>query len=390
MQKLILILVLSATGLFGQDNPMFDSLEYFQRNKIKVIHCKTESWYYADPFKEWSISFDKDAKTKKYQSFVYWDRDTFPLAKAISASLSNPQSFSFDDYSGYSADGESFTEIKHIFDSRNRLIKKVMLQKNTKALSTYGFRFSDSTSSTNPVNNEFVTTTNFYYADTTNKLSKIVEESPYHIEEAKFYYEKILLSMKTITDSNKLDHKIGFETVSYDYYPDRKLRRETRRVASDNCPGVYGRTECYGSVEFKYDTEFPNDSTPIPGIPYVPLITIKNNRNTELYAYIWAFPDKGNKDQHSDRFSSDIRLDSTYEIVWDPRPDRKYITQIKKNWSPIIKKEDYKGFEIIVYANPNPNKSEPFYPEKAEIIFKEKVMIESLFKKPRMITIKNK
>lgn len=386
MKKLILFLTFLTSGLFGQNNPMFDSLDYFQRNKIKTIYCKTESWWYRGPFRGWSISFDKEAKTKKYHSFVYWDTDTSELVKAISAQFSQPQKFDFNDYSGYSNNGDSYTEIKHFFDHKKRLQKIIMIQKRSRAVSTYGFRFSDSTASTSEVNKEFMTTTNYYYSDTaSNKLKRIVEESPYHVEETNFYYEKYLLTLKTITDSNKLDHKINFETFTYDYYPDRKLKRETRRVASENCPGIYGRTECYGSTEFTYDTEFLNDSTPIPGIPYVYLLSIKNKLNNEVYIELRGHNAKTKTSEIIMDIFPRLRPDSTYELVFDPRPDHKVIYPAKKRFYTSFDRMKYTEIEINVYVAQS--RDQVFNHEKAETLYHEKVSVESLFKKKKEITI---
>lgn len=389
MKRLSIIFILLTSGLFGQDNPMFDSLDYFQRNKIKTIHCKTESWWYRGPFKEWSISFDKDAKTKKYHSFVYWDSDTSGLVKAISSNVSNPQNFNFDDYSGHSPNGESFTEIKHIFDNKKRLQKKIMVQKNSNSVSTYGFRFSGSTSSTDEVNKEFITSTNYYYSDTaSNKLKRIVEESPYHIEETNFYYEKFLLTLKTITDSNKIDNKIKFETISYDYYPDRKLKRQTRRVASDHCPGIYGRTECYGSTEFKYDTEFLNDSTSIPGIPYVYLLTIENKLKNEVHVELTGHNSKTKTSEKIMDIFPRLRPDSIYELVFDPRPDHNNIYPAKKSFYAPFDRKKFTDIEINVYVAQS--RDHVFDHANAETLYNEKYTVESLFKKKKVIKIVKK
>jgi hypothetical protein len=96
MKRLIVILTLLTSGLFGQDNPMFDSLAFFERNKIKTIHCTAPSWWYSPPFKSWKISFDKTKKTQSYHSYI--PRYTSnKMAKAIASAEPTSWNFKFRD-----------------------------------------------------------------------------------------------------------------------------------------------------------------------------------------------------------------------------------------------------------------------------------------------------
>jgi hypothetical protein len=383
---LAVILIFSASNLFGQFNPMFDSLDYFERNKIETIYCKANSWWYASPFKSWEISFNKEKKTKTYHSYVVWDT-TIKWASAIATAEPASLDFKFRDTIIKAGEDGTNTEIKHVFDSKKRLQKKLVINNNFPVELLDGFRYSDKDTigSSSGVSKAHVTSTTYYYMDTSSKkIKKIITESPYHIKETNFYYEKFLLSMITELDSNKNSQVVDFEVIRYDYYPDRKLKRETRRVATEYCPGIAGHASCEGSIEYKYDTEFPNDSTPILGIPYQPLLTIENKLSYELWVEIWGYSGKDRRRQFSERLYSD----SNYVIAFDPRPDRKYILQLKKNWSPVVSRDKYEGFEIIVYSNPN--KKIPFETATGEILLVEKHKIEPLFKKPKTITVKNK
>ncbi len=49
---------------------------------------------------------------------------------------------------------------------------------------------------------------------------------------------------------NKIDKSISVDTFLYEYYPDKKLKKETRKVKNSRC-----KTNCEGTIEYKYDTE---------------------------------------------------------------------------------------------------------------------------------------
>ena len=78
----------------------------------------------------------------------------------------------------------------------------------------------------------------------------MMTESPYHIEERKFYYDNNLLIKRIGTDSNKISHKITINTFLYEYYNDKKLRKEIRKVSDTHC-----KSDCEGIIEYKYDTD---------------------------------------------------------------------------------------------------------------------------------------
>ena len=219
-KKLSIIFIFVSFNLFGQDNPMFDSLDYFLRNKIRNIYFDISTWYYAPSFSSFKITFDKKSLTQNGVSFSF--RDTV-ISK-----------------------GQGFNDtIKYIYDNKRRLIKKLVT--STTTVSKQNEILNSRPSDRAP----YLTTTTYFYSDSsTKRLKKTVTESSSYIEERNFYYDKYLLSVRTSLDSNKIDHKVTFETTTYDYYPDKKLKKETRRVASDRCPD-----NCEGTIEYKYDTD---------------------------------------------------------------------------------------------------------------------------------------
>ena len=128
---------------------------------------------------------------------------------------------------------------RNYFDKHKRIIKSVAV-----ALAR------ENPNSIAKIEREVYTRTYSYADSTKNKIKKIVWETPYFIEEKNFYYDKYLLSLRTTLNYNKITKKTYFETTSYDYYPDKKLKRETRRVADNECPG-----NCVGVIEYSYETE---------------------------------------------------------------------------------------------------------------------------------------
>jgi hypothetical protein len=381
MKRISIILIFISSSLFGQDNPMFDSLDYFQRNKIKTVHCQTNSWWYAPPFKNWKISFDKDTKRIKYNSFVF-DDTTSSMAKSFSSESSGGWDFRFNDTIIKNEKGLPNDTIRYVFDNNKRLSKKVVISTTPKHSNSIHSKINSA-----GVRVPHITTTTYFYADASSKrLKKKITESPYYIEEDSYYYDKYLLSIRTSLDSNKLDHKVKLETTVYDYYPDKKLKKETRRVASDHCPGIVGGTTCEGIIEYKYDTEFKNDSTPsgIKPIPYITLITVENKRKSDVYIEVYGYP-SDNKGKVSTWLVPHIATDSTYEIIFDPRPE--YGIHPRKQdtfWS--YKKDKFTSFEILVF--PKPEKYVSYTDQPKDILFSEKIKIEPLFKQPRTIQIK--
>jgi hypothetical protein len=232
---------------FGQDNPMFDSLDYFQRNKIRTIHCETNSWWYALPFKKWQLSFDKKTNVVKVHSFVFDDK-TSSFAKTIKPSARN---FTLHDTVIQTNRSEYNDTVKYFFDNKKRLSKKLFI--------STAQMLSDSNLTNSITDSErvlHITTITYFYADTiSSKLKRTITESPYYIEESNYYYDKHLLSVRTSLDSNKISKEIKFEVTAYDYYPDKKLKKETRRVLSEHCPGIVEGTICEGIINYKYDTE---------------------------------------------------------------------------------------------------------------------------------------
>jgi hypothetical protein len=391
MKKLIVILSFLTSGLFGQDNPMFDSLDYFERNKIKTIYCTANSWWYAFPFKSWQISFDKDKKTMTNHSYVPRHTDD-KMAMAISSAEPTSWNFKYRDTIIKAPEGEARSETKYLYDNKGRLQKIISTTFNVPSESQYGFRYSENKDSnkTNSVGsqdkNSHATSTTYFYTDTVSrKLKRITTESPYYFKITNFYYEKYLLGMKTETDSNKITQNINFQTFKYEYYRDRKLKREIRTVPSEHCPGFIGNTTCEGIIEYKYDTEFPNDSTPIVGPPIAPLITVENKTASDIAVELWGYDDKGNKKRQSTTIWWRIKPDSTYELICDLRPDRNEIYLRKQHSYIPFKKDLYTAIEVFVYTTSN--SPTYFQEEKEKVLFQEKYKLEALFKKPKTIKI---
>ncbi len=235
-------------------------------------------------------------------------------------------------------------------------------------------------SANNTVEADHMTSVVYYYSDTSSsKLQRIIIESPNHVEQCDFYYDKYLLSMKTKRDSNKITNKVHFEMFRYEYYRDRKLKKEIRRVSDDYCPGFIGNTTCEGAIEFKYETEFPNDSTPIVGPPIASLITVENKTASDIAVELWGYDDKGNKKRQSTTIWWQVNPDSTYELICDLRPDKNEIYQRKQRSYFPFKKDLYTDIEVIVFTTSN--SPTYFQAEKEKVLFQEKYKVESLFKK---------
>ena len=218
---------------------MFDSVDYFLRNKIKVIYEYHSSWYYGLPLEYVKSSFDKKSKTFRLDSIKFND-PTSPIAKNFK--IGGINNFVLRDTVTTRQDGFKDT-LKYFFDNKKRLKQKAHISWLLK---------QGNFISSNPKDLvRHVTTWTYIYEDSNSKkLKSVVTESPYFIDTKNFYYCKLLLSTRTSLDSNKIDHKITFETMSYDYYSDNKLKRQTRRVTSDHCPTI-----CEGTIEYKYETD---------------------------------------------------------------------------------------------------------------------------------------
>jgi len=376
MKRLIIILFLISSSLFGQNNPMFDSVDYFLRNKIKTVHEYHSSWYYGGIISYFKTSFDKQTRTLRYDSLGFNPADSL-FAKDFMGFVRN---FRLRDTIYPRSNGYNDT-IKYIFDSKKRLYKRIYASTAPKNVGRIGIK-----GSLGGERVPHVTTTTYFYTDTiSKKISQEITESPYFIDKRNFYYTKTFLSTRTSVDSNKLSNRINFESMVYDYYPDKKLKKQTRRVSTDHCPGI-----CEGTIEYKYDTEFKNDSTPsgIKPIPYIKLITIENKSKSEICIELYGYPDNSIPRNKAGCFHSRLRTDSVYEIIFDPRTDHNTIYERKKNISPAYERTKYSGFEIFVYTKPD--KLVFYESTPRDTLFFEKCKTESLFKKPKIIVIKEK
>jgi hypothetical protein len=368
MKRLIVILTFLTSGLFGQENPMFDSVDYFLRNKIKVVHEYYSSWYYGLPWEYLKMSFDKNKKTLRLDSIKFEDPNS-TFAKSMKTGGVN--SFRMRD-TIIRKDNYNDT-IKHFYDNKKRLKKIVYSSMTTKS-----HNFPADPKDFIP----HVTTTTYIYEDSiSKKIKRVVIESPFYIETRNFYYTKSLLSTRTSLDSNKISGRIKSEVTTYDYFPDKKLKRQTRRVTSDHCPTI-----CEGSIEYKYDTEFPKDSTPsgIKPIPYTKLVTVENKTKSKICVEFYGYPTDKKSCDHLWLLPK-IAPDSTYEVIFDPRPDQGiYPRKQYTYWS--FKRDKFKEFGVLVY----PRTDDSPFNEPKDTLFFEKFKIEPLFKTPKTIKIINK
>jgi len=391
MKNLIVLLTFLTLGVLGQDNPMFDSLDYFERNKIKTIYCTANSWWYAFPFTSWQISFDNDKKTIMNHSFVPRHTDD-KLAMAISSGKPTSWNFKYRDTIIKDQKGQDRSEARYLYDNKGRLHKTIYTTFNVPPEAQYGFRYSEKKDSDKTDSDGYrhkkshTTSTTYFYTDTVSKkLKRITTESPYYLKITNFYYEKYLVGMKTETDSNKITQNINFQTFKYEYYRDRKLKREIRTVPSEYCPGFIGNTSCEGIIEYTYDTEFLNDSTPIPGIPYVYLITIENKLGKEVYVELKGRGPKSKTFEKIADFFPRLQPDSIYELAFDPRPNHNCIYHLKKNSFIPFSKEKYSDIEINVYVAQRDEQLSDA--RKAEKLYQETCKVEDLFKQKKVIVI---
>ena len=369
---------------------MFDSLNYFQRNKIKTIYCEADQWWYGHPFKKWEIVFDKNKNSTRYKSIVPRYRDGQLIQNLISY-LCQDRYFKFRDTTFYTIDNNISREIKYSFDNNMRLKRQETIDYQSSRESQYGFRFStkDSAASLKPSSsksNKHITSITYIYEDSdNNKIKKIIEESPNYVAITNFYYEQFLLSTKTKLDSNKITNEIKFESIAYDYYPDRKLKRETRRVADGRCPGLAGNTICQGTIIYKYDTEFKDDLTPIPDVQYIPLIAVNNNCNSNIYVELWGYEDKNDQPKRIKTDFNIIQPEDDYELFYEPAPDCNCIHQRRKRYNFSFELNKYHDIEVRVYTLSEIKRV--FDAEKEKKLFSKKYTVRRLLKRPKQIKI---
>ncbi|MES2679407.1 MAG: hypothetical protein V4635_05955 [Bacteroidota bacterium] len=377
MKRLIVILTFLTSGLFGQDNPILDSVDYFLRNKIKVIHEYHSSWYYGHPWAYKKSSFDKKSRVLRLDSIKFkWDDPNSSWTKFM-----KPGSLTtFGSRDTIFRRENNFNDtIKHFYDKNKRLTKTLFIATAPKQSEDGSLSIGE-----NAERVPHITTTIFLYADSVSKkIKRTITESPYFISVTNFYYDKTLLSIMATLDSNKLVNKITFETTTFDYYPDKKLRKQTRRVSSDYCPDI-----CEGTIEYKYETEFKNDSTPsgIEPIPYITLLKIENKTKSEVYAELYGYP-SNNKPKRHTWIVPHIGADSTFEIAYDSRVD-KGIFPRKQSSYWYYKKNDFTTFQIHVFSKPI--NYVQYSETQKDTLFFEKINIAPLFKTPKTITITEK
>lgn len=239
MKKLIVILTFLSCSLLGQDNPMFDSVDYFLRNKIKTVH-----WYISEDFCSpgWDylkLSFDKNTRTLNSDSAHYRDTSSAMAKTKISGS----RGFLFRD-SVYNRPGFAYsTTIKYQFDKKGRLIKKLDITEYYPDSKVPGLSASDK---------KYTTTTEYFYADaSTKKIIKTTTKSLHYSEEINFIYEKSRLLKRVNVKTQKNDKNRSTDTFTYEYYDDGKLRKETRQLIDPR----YKQPMCAGFIEYKYDTD---------------------------------------------------------------------------------------------------------------------------------------
>ena len=243
MKRLAILFIFITSPIFGQNNPMFDSLDYYHRNKIKSIHFHLSSWYYSPGWKYLKFSFDKKNNTLTCDSMVYYDPSS-PTAKKVKSL--GTRKFSMRDTVYHKKGFSNSSRIKHQFDKNGRLMKKIEITE------------FDAPSMKNPTTSgalkgakNFTSTTTYIYADASSKkLLRTVTESPYILEERNYFYESQLLVKRIDTKTNKSTRDKSVDTFIYEYYPDKKLKKEIRRVKDGQC-----KSGCEGSIEYTYDTD---------------------------------------------------------------------------------------------------------------------------------------
>jgi hypothetical protein len=240
------IFFLITSSLFGQDNPMFDSLEYFRRNKITRVHYYMSSWYYSTGFKYLRFSFDKNTNTLSNDSLVFHDPS---LNRAKKITTLGTHDFSLKD-TVYRREGFSYSStIKYQFDGYGRLIRILDITDH------YNVRAVDDAATSifdvSPSEKTYTTTTEYFYADSKSKRIKLMTtESPYYREERNFFYKDNRLVKRVDRKTQKGNRDVSVDTFLYEYYVDGKLMKETRKVKDSRC-----KSHCEGTIEYKYDTD---------------------------------------------------------------------------------------------------------------------------------------
>lgn len=226
------------SGLFGQDNPMFDSLDYFTRNKIMNIHYLISSWYYSPGWDYMKFSFNKKTSTLNCDSIHYIDPSS-PMAKTTTL---GSRRLNLKD-TVYHRPGFAYsTTIKYQFDLNGRLTKMLDITEYYNPSAVDGLLPSDKT---------FTTTTEYFYADdVSKKLVRTTTDFHSFLEERNFFYKNNRLIKRVDKQINKNDKKVSVDTHLYKYYADGKLRKETRQVKDGRC-----KSNCIGTIEYKYDVE---------------------------------------------------------------------------------------------------------------------------------------
>lgn len=378
---LFFISLFVSVNSFAQDNPMFDSLDYFVRNKIKTIHYNISPWYYSPPWHYVKMSFNKQNNTLKCDSIGFDDVNS-PTAKYFSKT-GKGRSFGFKDTIMLGEQGRYNDTVKHYFDTKGRITQIQVKSAEYK----YGTGVATSnTGQSKNVNNEVIpiisNTFYFYFNDSTKKLKQIVTENKDYKKVRNYYYSQSLLSTQTEIDSNKIARQVGFETTFYDYYPDKKLKKETRRVSTENCPNI-----CEGVIEYKYETEFPNDSTPsgINTVTYLPLLKIINISTQIISFEIYGYDKEKNIKQKLFLFNNSIKINDSYEVVFDDRPDYGIRPKNENTFIPYTK-DKFKSFEILIYKK-SENSTNSLI-QKKDILHFEKCKVDKLFNTPKEILIK--
>lgn len=237
---------------------MFDSLDYFVRNRIKTVHFHAYGDNTPDEFKNISANFDKDKKTFNGRHFRL--RDTIFVKQWYDPRDKQTHSQKYND------------TIRYTFDKKGRLTSQFHVDQ-------YGVGPSQ------------ITTTYLYTDDDSKRIKTIIKETTEYIDSTKYSYDKKYLikrvntlhrkrySLKdsTIKGSSKnyLDYsslpynhyyselhsnhdmtRCTFEsesptTVLYEYYQDGKLKKETRMYAMKFCENNL----CKSYIDYKYDTD---------------------------------------------------------------------------------------------------------------------------------------
>jgi hypothetical protein len=245
-KSLSLTFFLIVFRLFGQDHPMFDSLDYYKRNKIKRVHYYVSSWYYSPGFKYLRFSFDRNTNTLSNDSVVFHDPS---LNRAKRTGTLGTRSFSLKD-TVYRQDGYTYSStIKYQFDDLGRLVRRSDITEHNN-VRTVGDS-SGSIFDVSPGEKSYTTTTEYFYADPRSKRLKLTTtESPYYREERKYFYQGGRLVKRVDRKTQKGSKDVSIDTFLYEYYADGKVRKETRKVTDSRC-----KARCEGTIEYKYDTD---------------------------------------------------------------------------------------------------------------------------------------